>query len=289
MLSSPIKWVGGKYCLRRKVIAALASDAECYAEVFAGAAWVLFGKEKHPIEVLNDINGDLVNLWRVIKWRPAELLEAIHQYLYSREMFFELRDARPPEHDELGRAVWMYLMIQMSFGADLSRIKSERFGCFKSDGRRFFLSKSLLQIEPAAERLRDAIIERLDFADLIRRYDQPRTLFFCDPPYYEQQGYATAFTLEDHQRLAEALRSIKGRFLLIVNDHPVIRALYDGLHINEGMQRRAIARDSAGRKAAPILFVSNYDTGDRGRAEVRAGAQLRASKAGQRQRWVGSR
>ena len=123
MLASPLKWVGGKSKLRAAVIALLPSDAECYAEVFAGAAWVLFGKPPHPVEIINDANGDLANLWRVIKWQPAELLERIHQNLYSREQFMEIRANRPDDKDEMGRAEWLYLLIQQSFGADVSKTR----------------------------------------------------------------------------------------------------------------------------------------------------------------------
>src|SRR5579864_8552637 len=100
MIASPITWVGGKHHLRRKVVARLPADAECYVEAFAGAAWVLFGKPPHPVEVLNDADGDLVNLWRVMKWRSAEMLEQVQHYLYSREWFEELRAHQPVGGDE---------------------------------------------------------------------------------------------------------------------------------------------------------------------------------------------
>ena len=258
MLSSPLKWVGGKSKLRAEVIALLPSDAECYAEIFAGAAWVLFGKPLHPVEVINDANGDLANLWRVLKWRPAELLERVHQNLYSREMFMQLRQQRPDGSDEMALAEWLYLLIQMSFGADVSRTQSAAFGFWNKSRGDLFLNKSLEQFAPAKERLRGVFIENSDFADCIRRYDQPRTIFFCDPPYLETCGYAKEFTLTDHERLADVLRGIQGRFLMTVNDHPVIRKLYDGMNFVETSEARAKARASEGRKAAPILFIANY-------------------------------
>lgn len=258
MLDSPIKWVGGKSNLRAEVIRRLPADAECYVEVFAGAAWVLFGKPSHPVEVLNDANGDLVNLWRVMKWRPAELLEAVHQHLYSREEFMELRRQRPDGKDEMERAVWLYLLIQMSFGADVSRTQSARFGFRNKSRGDLFLNKSLEQFTPAKERLRGVFIENGDFEKVIDRYDQPRSLFFCDPPYLGTCGYAESFTLSDHQRLAERLRRAEGRFLVTVNDHPVIRELYAGCEVEEASEARTLARASEGRKAAPILFISNF-------------------------------
>jgi DNA adenine methylase len=258
MLSSPIKWMGGKSKLRRQVIEYLPSRAECYAEVFAGAGWVLFGKPRHPVEVLNDKNGDLVNLWRVLKWRSAELLEEVHKYLYSREMFYELRKIRPMQEDEMGRAVWLYLLIQMSFGADISNSQNARFGYWNKSRGDLFQYKSLEQFAPAKERLRGVFIENLDFADLMSRYDQHQTVFYLDPPYFEQSGYEEGFTKEDHVRLADCLRSIQGRFLLTINDHPEIRLLYADQYLLEGEEPRAISRATEGRQAAAILFISNY-------------------------------
>lgn len=257
-IDSPIKWVGGKSKSRAAIIDLLPADAECYVELFAGAAWVLFGKPTHPVEVLNDANGDLVNLWRVLKWRPAELLEHVHQHLYSRVMFLELREQRPDGKDEMERAVWLYLLIQMSFGADLSRIRRPRFGFWNKSRGDLFLNKSLEQFAPAFERLRGVFIEQGDFAECVRRYDQPRSIFFADPPYLATSGYAEGFTLADHERLAATLRGVEGRFLLTINDHPAVRDLYAGLHIVETTEARALARATAGRVAAPILIIANY-------------------------------
>lgn len=259
MTDSPIKWVGGKSKLRAEVIARLPALAECYAEVFAGAGWVLFGKPRHAVEVLNDANDDLVNLWRVLKWRPAELLEEVHKHLYSRTMHSELKTMRPDKWDEMTRAVWLYLLIQMSYGADVQKPETASFGFRNKSRGDLFLKKSLHQFEPAQERLQGVFIESLDFEDCIRRYDQPRSIFFCDPPYLETCGYAVDFSLPDHERLAKCLKAIEGKFLLTINDHALIRELYAGCHIEEATEVRALARASEGRQAAPILFVANYD------------------------------
>lgn len=264
MIDSPIKWVGGKSKLRSEVIRRLPVDAECYVEAFAGAAWVLFGKQPHPVEVINDADGDLINLWRVLKWRPAELLEEVHQHLYSRQMFEEIREAAPSEWDELGRAVRTYLLIQMAFGADISRSRTASFGFRNKSRGDLFLNKSLDQIFPAASRLRGVFVENGDFQKVIERYDQARTVFFCDPPYLETCGYAESFGPAEHCRLCAALSGIEGRFLMTVNDHPSIRAMYSDFVIEEATEARAKARASEGRVAAPILFISNYRPGDGG-------------------------
>lgn len=223
-----------------------------------GAAWVLFGKKSHPVEVLNDANGDLVNLWRVMKWRPAELLEEVHKHLYSREMFEELTAARPDGKDEMELAVWLYLLIQTSFGADVSNTRSSTFGYRNKSPRDLFLYKSLEQFEPAKERLRGVFIEHGDFEKVISRYDQERTIFYCDPPYLDTCGYEELFIEQDYERFARTLRTIEGRFLVTVNDDPRIRAMYEGFHLVEIEEARSKSRQIEGRVAAPILLIANY-------------------------------
>lgn len=264
MIDSPIKWVGGKSKLRSEVIARFPHDAECYAELFAGAGWVLFGKNPHPVEVLNDADSELMNLYRVLKWRPAEMLEQIQQSLYSRAWFMELRSADTSTMSELDKAVRTYLMIQMAFGSDISNSEKASFGYWNKSRGDLFLYKSLDQIFPASARLRGVFVECGDFAKIIERYDQPRTLFFADPPYLGTCGYAEEFNECDHERLAEALQSIEGRFLVTVGDHPRIREMYAGCHFEETVEARALARASEGRVAAPILYISNYIPKDGG-------------------------
>lgn len=264
MIDSPIKWVGGKSKLRSEVIARFPHDAECYAELFAGAGWVLFGKNPHPVEVLNDKNDELMNLYRVLKWRPAELLEQIQHSLYSRSLFMELRAQDASTLSEMDKAVRTYLMIQMAFGGDISNSQSASFGYWNKSRGDLFQFKSLDQIFPASARLRGVFVECGDFTDILRRYDQPRTIFFADPPYLDTCGYAEEFNECDHERLAEALKGIQGRFLVTVNDHPRIREMYAGFHFEEAKEARALARASEGRVAAPILFISNYIPKDGG-------------------------
>ena len=74
-INSPFKWVGGKSRLRKQIINLLAPHT-CYLELFSGAAWVLFGKKPSPVEVINDIDQDLINFFRVVKNCPEDLIEA---------------------------------------------------------------------------------------------------------------------------------------------------------------------------------------------------------------------
>ncbi len=88
-------------------------------------------------------------------------------------------------------------------------------------------------IAAARERLDGVTIECLDFADVIARYDSPGTLFYCDPPYIGTAGYACRFTMCDHERLRDALATIRGRAVVSLNDCPETRRLYNEWDIRE--------------------------------------------------------
>lgn len=86
MLNSPIKWVGGKSRLRQQIIRLLPSHT-CYVEPFCGAAWVLFAKPPSKVEIINDIDGDLINFFRVVKSNPEEFIQSFNWDLVSRSEF----------------------------------------------------------------------------------------------------------------------------------------------------------------------------------------------------------
>ena len=86
MLNSPFKWVGGKSRLRKAIIPLIPAHT-CYIEPFAGAAWVLFGKPPSSVEVINDIDQELINFFRVVKENPEELIGSFEWELVSRAEF----------------------------------------------------------------------------------------------------------------------------------------------------------------------------------------------------------
>ena len=93
-MNSFISWIGGKKLLRDEIIARFPEQYGRYIEVFGGAAWVLFRKDRHaPMEIYNDANSDLVNLFRVAKFHAGELARQLDLMFMSREMFCEVRDS----------------------------------------------------------------------------------------------------------------------------------------------------------------------------------------------------
>lgn len=222
-MRSFIPWIGGKTLLAKKIVSLFPDKVDRYIEVFGGGGSVLFyGDEKRALlEVYNDLNGDLVNLFRCAKYHCSELQREISGYFNARETFEDLKERLQIRgFTDIQRAAMFYVLVKISYGAD-----GRTFGCNKKNLTTDYLDKISL-------RLQSVIIENKDFENLIHVYDRPGALFYCDPPYYKaEQYYDVAFSAEDHQRLKQCLNGIKGRFILSYNDSEFIRELYRDFEI----------------------------------------------------------
>ena len=223
-MKSFIPWIGGKSLLAKKITAEFPEEFDRYIEVFGGGGSVLFATDKHAdTEVYNDANGELVNLFRCIKYHPDELAREIDGYVNSREIFYDLAERlKCPGFTDIQRAAMFYVRIKISFGAD-----TRSFGCVKTGNK-----LRTARFAEISERLRNVVIEHKDFADLIKVYDRKNALFYCDPPYHTtERHYAEKFTEDDHCRLRNTLENIKGKFVLSYNDDELVRELYSSYNI----------------------------------------------------------
>lgn len=225
-MNSFIGWIGGKKLLKEAIVQKFPEKIGRYIEVCGGAAWVLFHKEKHAeIEVYNDVNGELVNLFRCIKFHCPELQRELHFMLNSRELFEDFKaQYNIRGMTDIQKAARFFMLLKTSYGSN-----GRSYGCVKKDIS--VMIAYLLQIE---KRLSRVIIENKDFEDLLRVYDKPDALSYLDPPYYgTEKYYNTEFPKDDHIRLYAALTKVKGKFLLSYNDCEYIRELYKGFRIEE--------------------------------------------------------
>lgn len=249
-MNSPISRIGGKKLLRKTICEAFLPPEQFdrYIEVFGGAGWVLFYKDRHAnLEVYNDADGELVNLMRCIKYHTGELQREISGWLNSRELFSDATDQLQCRgFTDIQRAARYFVKMRISFGAD-----GRTFGCNRKP-----LKTAADYLSEVQARLLDngVVIEHKDFENLIKVYDRPTALFYCDPPYHKTERYYDAeFTEADHIRLKDCLNGIKGRFLLSYNDDDFIRNLYREHNI------RSVERANnmtTGRYAE--LLISNY-------------------------------
>lgn len=249
-MNSFISWIGGKKSLRKKILEQFPAEGsfERYIEVFGGAGWVLFSKGQHAkMEVYNDVNGQLVNLFRIVKYHPEALQKELDWILMSREQFFNALQAVKGLTD-VQQAARFWIAIKESFGVDC-----KSFGVRNRD-----MHNAVALLQEASDRLNKVVIENVDFEQLIKTYDRTGTLFYLDPPYYEaEKYYSDRFNPEDHIRLRDTLGKIKGKLLLSYNDCPKTRELYQGYKIIAVDRADNLATKNQSRRYREII-VKNY-------------------------------
>lgn len=266
-----MSWIGGKKSLRELIVSLFPLYYERYIEVFGGGGWVLFHKPPgNDFEVYNDFNGLLTNLYRCVREKPNELIDALYFVLNSREDFNIVKEAlarESPESDVI-RASYFYQLIRYSYASGLTSFGSQPHDIWSN----FPL------IEQAHRRLSKVVVENKDFEKLIRQYDRPVSFFYADPPYFETEKYyknvgEDGFKKEDHIRLRDTLMGIEGKFLLSYNDCSFIRELYDAPNIQIESYTRInnIKQRYDNGAQFPEILVANYDMHER---EINSPSQI---------------
>lgn len=262
-VNSFIPWVGGKKLLRDKIVCRFPLDFQTYIEGCGGAAWTLFHKPPcNHLEVYNDCNGLLVNLFRVVREDPEGLKAQLRYVLNAREEFEYARDAL--KHNlpatPVQKAAQMYLTIRLSYGSALTSYAA----------RPIDLRGGFPLIDQVSERLRHVVIENRSFETLIPLYDSAATFFYFDPPYHTTENYyqnigTHGFTESDHILLRDLLVGLEGRFLLSYNDDAFIRSLYDvpGIYIEPISRLHNLRQRYEPHSQFSELFISNYNTSER--------------------------
>ncbi|KAB3535623.1 DNA adenine methylase [Alkaliphilus pronyensis] len=251
MLKPPIPRMGGKSRLRKRIVSMLPEHI-CYTEPFFGVGWVYFGKEPSKVEVINDIDGELVNLFKMIKFHSEEIQRLIQYEICSRDLFDFYKEIDTNRLTEIQRAIRFIYLVSQSFA---SKGVSFGYGTTKNPSPHIFNSSSLNCLK---ERLRNTYIENKSFEDIINRYDRPHTVHFCDPPYFETDGYSTTFGEHEHLLLRDTLASVKGKFILTINDHPTVREWYKGYYLTETQVHYSVAKAKNARGLYKELIITNY-------------------------------
>ena len=290
-MNSIISWVGGKKALRSLIYQRMPKEFGRYVEVFGGGGWVLFGKPPGAdMEVYNDFNADLANLFRCVKERPFALLKELNflplngrdefnvlkKYLEKEEFTSEYlreelelaqQNLSGPQFEEIKailmenavmndvkRAAAFFKLIRYSYGS----------GCTSYGCQPFDIRKTFHLIWSGSRRLKDTVIENKDFEALIRQYDRGNAFFYCDPPYFETEGhYAVEFRREDHARLRDTLAGCQGKWLVSYNDCEYIRELYKDYQIEAVSRINNLAQRYDNGCEFPEVLISNYDTSER--------------------------
>lgn len=247
----PFPYIGGKRAIAAKIIAVF-SEHTTYVEAFAGGAQVFFRKEPSKVEVLNDLDREIVNFFRVCQQHHEELLRYLRSMVASRAWFDLLESTAPETLTDIQRAARYLYLLKNSY-AGLVRRRNYGIGVTQPSG---FNPERLPElIAEVHARLARVQIECLPYEKVIQKYDRPATLFYLDPPYYARKLYRYNLGHEDFVAMAERLRSVKGKFVLSLNDVPEVRAIFKGFHIRE-IELAYTAQKTAGKRFQEVLIAN---------------------------------
>lgn len=202
--------------------------------------------------MLNDVNGDLVNLYRVVQHHLEEFVRQFKWALSSRQVFKWLQETRPETLTDIQRAARFYYLQQSAFGG---RVDGQNYGTATTQPPGLNLLRIEESLSAAHLRLSNTYIEHLTWQDCFRRYDRPHTLFYCDPPYWQTEGYGVPFGFEQYEQMAEVLGQIKGKAIVSLNDHPDIRRVFGRYHI-ESTDITYTVGGGKGSEAREVLIFS---------------------------------
>jgi len=248
-----IPWIGGKRRLA-KTILPLFPAHECYVEPFAGGAALFFIKQPSNVEVLNDINGDLINLYRVVKHHLEEFIRQFKWALISRQMFAWLKQTNVDTLTDIQRAARFYYLQRMAFGG---KVDNQSFGTATTSGPRLNLLRIEEELSAAHLRLSRVYIEHLSWHECVRRYDRPHTIFYLDPPYWGTVGYGVEFDFDQYVLMAELARTIKGKMVVSVNDITEMRDVFSGFRMSTADIVYTVGGGDKG-KAVKELIIRNF-------------------------------
>jgi DNA adenine methylase len=230
IIKMPFKYMGGKSRLASWIISQFPRH-KIYVEPFAGAAHVICRKEPSELDVYNDINDDMINLFKVLqdKKKTDKLLKLLSLTPHSRRMFNQIRDNQylPRAETCIQEAYRTMIVMKQGFSGDhINRLPSWGYDKKRAQTCRAFelLPESITKI---LYRLKQMQIESLDFRKCIEKYDSPDTLFYCDPPYYGKEHYYSGnFKHQDHIDLANILNRIRGKACVSYYHFVNLRELY---------------------------------------------------------------
>lgn len=231
-------WYGGKFS-HLDWLLPLLPDSHHYCEPFAGSAAVLLNREPSPVETYNDIDGEVVNFFRVLRDQPEEIARAIALTPFSREEFYLAINGSTDGISQLERARRFFVRARQARTGLAQTATLGRWANCKNTSRSGMsgvVSRWLGGVSGLAEigeRLARVQIENRPAVDVIKLYDDSRTLFYCDPPYiHESRGDSKAYGFEmmndEHIQLAVALQKVKGKVAISGYRGDLMDTLYKG-------------------------------------------------------------
>lgn len=259
-MNSPIKWVGGKKKLLKHLLP-LIPEHEGYVEVFGGAGWLLFAKERSKWEVLNDLDKNLFNFWNVVKEHKDEFIQSFEFEIISRAQFDMYKDTyiNKTYSNKIQQAHILYYILKAGYAARLPDGGGASFGIAKEKSR-LVLDNIFDDITSAHQRLKEVTIEARDFRKIVKSFDSKSTFFYFDPPYRgSAHDYPVGFfSDQDYKDLANACKLIEGKFILSINNDLFIRQLFEEFNIREVGIHYSPGDSQSRSNESCELIITNY-------------------------------
>lgn len=236
-MKAVMKYPGSKWSIAKWIIDFF-PEHHSYLEPFLGSGAVLFNKPRSNIETVNDLDGNVVNLFEWIKKDPERLAHEIYFTPYARQVYEDAFRVVP--EDSFEKAVNFYIRLNMGHGF---RTNGEKVG-WKNDvqGReKAYASQDWVNLPEkiihAAERLRGVQIENKPAVELIQRFNYPNVLIYADPPYVLETRHGKQYRCEmsdsDHNELLDVLLAHKGPVLLSGYDNDLYSDRLSGWYREE--------------------------------------------------------
>lgn len=226
-MKGPLNYIGGKSRLASRIIQMIPEHTS-YVEPFAGGAQVFFHKAPSKVEVLNDLDGELVNFYRVCQSHHEELIRYLRFMVASRQWFERLRESSPEAMTDIQRAARYLYLQKLSFGG---HVRCQTYSVGVRHRKQFTPHCVQLQIERSHARMAHVQVEHSPYEVVLERFDRPSTFFYIDPPYYGVMPYRHNFEHADFAKLKDHLDDIKGKFIVSLNDVPQVRRMFRTFNI----------------------------------------------------------
>ncbi|CAI9120447.1 DNA adenine methylase [Brytella acorum] len=249
-------YLGGKRNLASRIIDRLREfPHQNYVEPFVGMGGVFLRRPFYvECEVINDLNRDVANLFRILQRHYVALMDELRWRITSRDEFERLVAAEANSLTDLERAARFLYLQRTAFGG---KISGRNFGVSLRSAR-FDVQALGAVLEDVHRRLSRVVIECLPWQDVIRRYDRRETLFYLDPPYWGcERDYAAPFSRDQFEEMATTLRGLKGRFILSLNDRPEVRDVFAGFTIEGIDVAYSVARKASDQGRFKEVLISN--------------------------------
>jgi DNA adenine methylase len=263
-MKTPIKYFGSKNKLSETIIN-LIPPHKCYVEVFGGSGAVLFNKPISEVEVYNDINLDIVNLFRVLRdlEKSAKLYQMLELTLYSRAEFDSAKKALQDNQiiDDVYRAWCVFVLYNQSIHVRRGYVTSWGYSIIENTRTDAWWNK-IQSISAIHNRLSNVQIENLDYKDILTKYDTEQTVFYLDPPYThasrsEKVSYENEINVQDHDELVMRLLECRGACILSGYENPIYKPLDQaGWRRVEIQSRTSIGPQSQNTSRTEILWYN---------------------------------